>query len=214
VAVGSYTKDGRVVIAHNNWTSYLDGARWTMVFDIVPAKGYHFIIDGLPALIHSGDDFGVNSAGIVITETTISGFHGFDTAGIPEFVRARKAMQYSASIDDVNRIFRDGGLSKCCTAFVLCWRLRSTTVTAWSLSSSIPSASTRLHCYILSGYGSSQVWTTLNYPGSRGETWRSGLSGHTFPRRVGTTIPTLKLATSAPGNQKSRPLYRATGIVE
>jgi hypothetical protein len=30
VAVGSYTKDGRMVIAHNNWTSYLDGARWTM----------------------------------------------------------------------------------------------------------------------------------------------------------------------------------------
>jgi hypothetical protein len=108
VAVGSYTKDGRVVIAHNNWTSYLDGARWTMVFDIVPAKGYHFIMDGLPALIHSGDDFGVNSAGIVITETTISGFHGFDTAGIPEFVRARKAMQYSSTIDDVARIFRDG----------------------------------------------------------------------------------------------------------
>jgi hypothetical protein len=108
VAVGSYTKDGRVVIAHNNWTSYLDGARWTMVFDVVPAKGYHFIMDGLPALIHSGDDFAVNSAGIVITETTISGFHGFDTAGIPEFVRARKAMQYSSSIDDVARIFRDG----------------------------------------------------------------------------------------------------------
>jgi hypothetical protein len=108
VAVGSYTKDGRVVIAHNNWTSYLDGARWTMVFDVVPAKGYHFIMDGLPALIHSGDDFGVNAAGIVITETTITGFHGFDTSGIPEFVRARKAMQYSSSIDDVARIFRDG----------------------------------------------------------------------------------------------------------
>src|ERR1700676_357415 len=108
VAVGNYTKDGRVVIAHNNWTSYLDGARWTIVFDLVPAKGYHFIMDGLPALIHSGDDFGLNSAGIVITETTITGFHGFDTNGVPEFMRARKAMQYSSSIDDVARIFRDG----------------------------------------------------------------------------------------------------------
>src|ERR1700736_1742756 len=108
VAVGSYTKDGRVVIAHNNWTSYLDGARWTMIFDVVPAKGYRFIMDGLPALIHSGDDFGEHSAGMVITETTITGFHGFDTGGVPEFVRARKAMQYSSSIDDVARIFRDG----------------------------------------------------------------------------------------------------------
>jgi hypothetical protein len=108
VAVGSYTKDGKVVIAHNNWTSYLDGARWTMAFDIVPAQGYHFVMDGLPGLIHSGDDFAINSAGIVITETTITGFHGFDTNGIPEFVRARKAMQYSASIDDVARIFKEG----------------------------------------------------------------------------------------------------------
>ena len=108
VAVGSYTKDGHVVIAHNNWTNYLDGSRWTIVFDIAPAHGYHFLMDGLPGVIHSGDDFGLNAAGIVITETTISGFHGFDTSGVPEFVRARKAMQYSTSIDDVTRIFKEG----------------------------------------------------------------------------------------------------------
>src|SRR2546423_1003316 len=107
VAVGSYTKDGGVVIAHNNWTNYLDGARWTMAFDISPEHGYYLLMDGLPGLIHSGDDFSVNSAGMVITETTITGFHGFDTSGVPEFVRARKAMQYSASIDDVARIFKE-----------------------------------------------------------------------------------------------------------
>src|ERR1700680_2413159 len=108
VAVGSYTKDGRAVVAHNNWSSYLDGARWTIAFDIAPARGYHFVMDGLPGFIHSGDDFGINSAGMVITETTITGFHGFDADGVPEFVRARKAMQYSASIDDAARIFKDG----------------------------------------------------------------------------------------------------------
>jgi Phospholipase B len=108
VAVGSYTKDGRVVIAHNNWTNYLDGSRWTIAFDITPAHGYRLLMDGLPGLIHSGDDFGLNAAGLVITETTISGFRGFDTNGVPEFVRARKAMQYSASIDDAARIFKEG----------------------------------------------------------------------------------------------------------
>src|SRR5260370_1900723 len=65
-------------------------------------------MDGLPGLSHSGDDFGLNSAGVVITETTITGFQGFDSNGVPEFVRARKAMQYSASIDDVARIFKEG----------------------------------------------------------------------------------------------------------
>jgi hypothetical protein len=32
VATGSYTRDGKVVIAHNNWTEYLDGERWTIVY--------------------------------------------------------------------------------------------------------------------------------------------------------------------------------------
>ncbi|MGB9236754.1 MAG: C45 family peptidase [Terriglobales bacterium] len=108
VATGSYTKDGRIVIAHNNWTNYLDGQRWTMIFDIVPAKGGRMLMDGLPGLIHSADDFVVNSAGIVITETTIGSFSGYDPTGIPEFVRARKAAQYSTSIDDFARIMKKG----------------------------------------------------------------------------------------------------------
>jgi Phospholipase B len=108
VATGSYTKDGRVVIAHNNWSSYLEGERWTIVFDVVPTNGFHFIMDGAPGFIHSGDDFGINSAGIVITETTIDGFSGYDPEQVPEFVRARKAMQYSKSIDDFARFMEQG----------------------------------------------------------------------------------------------------------
>ena len=72
VATGSYTKDGRIVIGHNNWSGYMDGSRWNLIFDIVPAKGHRMLMDGLPGFIHSGDDFGVNSAGLAITETTIS----------------------------------------------------------------------------------------------------------------------------------------------
>src|SRR5512135_815633 len=40
VATGSYTRDGKVIIAHNNWSGYLDGSRWTIVFDIVPSEGH------------------------------------------------------------------------------------------------------------------------------------------------------------------------------
>jgi Phospholipase B len=100
VATGRYTKDGRMVIGHNAWTGYLDGERWTMIFDIAPAAGHRILMDGFPGLIHSADDFGVNDAGMAITETTISRFHGWNPDGIPEFVRARKAMQYAASIDE------------------------------------------------------------------------------------------------------------------
>jgi len=106
-ATGSYTRDGKVVIAHNNWSGYLDGRFWTIVYDLVPSRGHRILMDGLPGVIHSGDDFGMNSAGIAITETTISGFQGWDPKGIPEFVRARKAMQYAQSIDDFIRIMSE-----------------------------------------------------------------------------------------------------------
>jgi len=108
VATGSFTTDGNVVIGHNIWSSYLSAQHWTVVFDIQPRRGHRVLMDGLPGVIHSGDDFGMNSAGMVITETTISQFSGWDPKGIPEFVRARKAMQYAESIDDFARIMKTG----------------------------------------------------------------------------------------------------------
>ncbi|HEV3220443.1 MAG TPA: C45 family peptidase [Candidatus Acidoferrales bacterium] len=108
VATGSYTKDGGIVIAHNNWTDYWEGERWRIIFDIQPAKGLRMFMDGFPGVIASDDDFGVNASGVMITETTISQFKGFDPNGVPEFVRARKALQYSTSIDDYLRIMLDG----------------------------------------------------------------------------------------------------------
>ena len=108
VATGAWTRDHKPVIAHNNWSPFLEGERWRIIYDIVPQHGYRILMDGWPGKIDSGDDFGINSAGIAITETTITGYHGFDPNGVPEFVRARKAMQYAASIDDFARIMIAG----------------------------------------------------------------------------------------------------------
>ncbi len=108
IATGKYTKDGKIVIAHNNWSSYAEGERWVIVFDIQPAKGNRIVMDGAPGLITSQDDFGINSAGIMITETTISQFEGWDSRGRPEFMRSRKALQYANSIDDYVRMMEDG----------------------------------------------------------------------------------------------------------
>src|SRR5487761_1446005 len=90
VATGSWTKDGRIM------------------FDIVPQHGYRMIMDGFPGVITSDDDFGINSDGLMVTETTISDFHGWNPDGIPEFVRSRKALQYAGSIDDYVKIMLDG----------------------------------------------------------------------------------------------------------
>jgi hypothetical protein len=108
IATGSFTADGQIAIGHNNWTDYMGGERWNVIADIVPQTGNHLIMDCMPGLIHSGDDFVVTAGGIVITETTITGFKGFDEKGIPEFVRARKAAQYANSIDDFVQIMTSG----------------------------------------------------------------------------------------------------------
>jgi hypothetical protein len=108
VATGSYTADGGIVIAHNNWVDYIVGERWNVVADIVPKTGHRILMDCFPGYIHSGDDFVVNGAGIVYTETTIGQFKsGFEEDGTPEFVRARRAAQYASTIDDFIRIMSE-----------------------------------------------------------------------------------------------------------
>jgi hypothetical protein len=108
VATGSWTKDHQIVMGHNNWTTYMEGARWNIIFDIIPQQGYRILMDGIPGVIASDDDFGVNAAGLMVTETTIANFKGWDPNGKAEFVRARKAMQYADSIDSYAKIMLDG----------------------------------------------------------------------------------------------------------
>ena len=108
VATGSYTRDGKIVLAHNNWSSYAEGSRWTVAFDIKPQHGKRIVMDGMPGFIDSGDDFGINSAGILSAETTITQFVGWDSNGKAEFMRARKAMQYAGSINEYVAIMREG----------------------------------------------------------------------------------------------------------
>jgi hypothetical protein len=108
VATGSYTKKHGIVIAHNNWTTYVDGERWRIMFDIAPKDGYRILMDGFPGVITSDDDFAINSDGIMVTETTISDFHGWDPNGIPEFARSREAIQYATSIPDYVKLIDKG----------------------------------------------------------------------------------------------------------
>jgi hypothetical protein len=107
IATGTMTKDGRIVMGHSNWVDYAVGSRWRIAWNIYPTKGHRMVMDGLPGMIMSGDDFALNGAGILITETTITGYRSFDWKGTPEFVRDRRAAQYSESIDDFVRIMSE-----------------------------------------------------------------------------------------------------------
>ncbi len=107
IATGSWTKNGEIVIGHNNWIDYLIGRSWNIMVDLKPASGHRILMDSFPGFIHSGDDFYITDAGLMVTETTITQFKGFDTEGLPEFYRIRKATQYSNSIDDWLKVMMD-----------------------------------------------------------------------------------------------------------
>ena len=108
VATGSYTSDGKIVMGHNLWWGYVMGQRFNAMLYIRPEKGNRILMDALCGFIHSGSDFAINSAQLMLCETTISEFFGFDANGIPEFVRMRKAIQYANNLDEMVAIFKKG----------------------------------------------------------------------------------------------------------
>jgi len=61
-------------------------------------------MDGLPGVIVSDDDFGINDAGIMITETTITGFTSFIPPVHPSSFARGKRCNTADSIDDYVRI--------------------------------------------------------------------------------------------------------------
>ncbi len=99
IATGSATKDGKIVLGHNTMQSYCD-AMPNVIQDIVPAKGHRIFWQTMPGWIHSGTDFFITDAGLVGSETTIGQFDGFDTNGLPEFARMRRATQDANNIDE------------------------------------------------------------------------------------------------------------------
>lgn len=109
IATGSYTVDGKIVMAHNSFTPFEDGNHMNIIEEIVPDKGNHIIMQSQPGYIHSMTDFYEakceNGHHLMVTETTIGGFNAYDSAGVPEFVRIRYAVQYAQSLDDFVDLF-------------------------------------------------------------------------------------------------------------
>jgi hypothetical protein len=105
IATGSATRDGKIVMAHNSWDRYASGDAFNVIFDIVPKQGNRILMQSLPGYIASTTDFWLTSAGLMITETTISNVVGYFPAGSPEFYRSRKASQYADSIAEWCKLF-------------------------------------------------------------------------------------------------------------
>ena len=111
LANGPATADGKIVFGQLFMWSGYTGVHWDVVCDVVPEKGHRLVYQTFPGGIHSGADFYINNAGIMMGETTVAQTP-FDPDGEPQSSRIRKAAQYAESIDDVVRILttRNNGL--------------------------------------------------------------------------------------------------------
>jgi hypothetical protein len=107
MAVGDWTEDGKIVVAHNSFSDFIDGQWSNIILDMQPDKGNRFIMQASPCWIWSGTDFFVTSKGIVGTETTIGGFFPYEK-NYPIGYRIRTAMQYGNTLDDYASILLDG----------------------------------------------------------------------------------------------------------
>ena len=106
VATKSATKDGQFIMGQLfMWNGYT-GVHWDVMLDVQPTQGHRFIMQTFPGGIHSGADWFINDAGIVIGETTV-GQTPFDADGTPQSNRIRKAAQYATTIDDVARLLKE-----------------------------------------------------------------------------------------------------------
>ncbi|MBS3802170.1 MAG: PQQ-like beta-propeller repeat protein, partial [Candidatus Thermoplasmatota archaeon] len=115
IATGNATTNDEVIISNSMWSS-VDGAgmwwwsyyiaiRWNIILDVIPEDGYRFQMSCAPGYIWSDHDFYQNEQGITFIETTLPQ-GAWSEKGLPLAVRARKAVQYSDSIDDVIRLLR------------------------------------------------------------------------------------------------------------
>ena len=106
VATGKATTDGRIVLGHITM-SEIDVVRYYHVWlDIQPAQGHRVVMQTFPGGIHSGLDYYVNDAGMIVAETTVRQTK-FNLAGKPLASRIRRAVQYADSIDKAVEILSD-----------------------------------------------------------------------------------------------------------
>jgi hypothetical protein len=106
VATGAWTKDSKPVLGHETWYSKQISFMYNVMLYINEDNhhGYDLAIDTCGGQIWSGQDWYINSAGFLLSETSLSN-DASDPTGVPSFVRARQAAQYSRTVDDAVKIF-------------------------------------------------------------------------------------------------------------
>ena len=102
MAVGEdWTKDGGIVCGHSSFSNFLDAQFCNVLLRIEPeaGDGVPMVMQSMPGGIFSMTDFFVTGAGIIGSETTISGFNAFALRD-PICCRIRECMQYGRTLEE------------------------------------------------------------------------------------------------------------------
>jgi len=105
-ATGPATADGRVVFGQIFMWSGYTGVHFNVLLDLVPTAGQRVVFQTFPGGIHSGTDFYLNGAGLVVGETTVAQTP-WNPQGAPMSDRIRRAVQYGTTIDEVVAILAE-----------------------------------------------------------------------------------------------------------
>lgn len=107
-AIGPATKDGKLVFGHITMYDLYPANFYNIWLDVKPKDGYHFVMQTTPGGIHSGMDYSINEAGLLLSETTLD-----QASVVPDgrslASRIREAEQYADSIERAAEILSRKG---------------------------------------------------------------------------------------------------------
>jgi hypothetical protein len=117
-AIGPATRDGKLVFGHVTMYDLYPANFYNVWMDVKPKSGYHFVMQTTPGGMHSGMDYSINEAGILLSETTLDQARAA-IAGVPLAARIREAEQYAGSIDKAAEILTRNGNGLCTTEWIM-----------------------------------------------------------------------------------------------
>lgn len=117
-AIGPATRDGGLVFGHITMYDLYPANFYNIWMDVKPQSGYHFVMQTTPGGMHSGMDYSINEAGLLLSETTLDQARAA-VPGVPLASRIREAEQYARGIDRAAEILTRNGNGLCTTEWII-----------------------------------------------------------------------------------------------
>ena len=118
IANGPATADGQIVFGHITMYDLYPANFYNVWMEVKPTEGHRFVMQTTPGGMHSGMDYSINAAGMLLAETTLD--QGPMVPGGKSLAaRIRQAQQYAGSIDEAVQMLTQGDNGLCSTEWVM-----------------------------------------------------------------------------------------------